>query len=380
MITKTGFYTDERTFWHTGGVQALILPIGGWVQPPAAAGFAESPDSKRRFLSLLHVSGLAAALDISSAEPADERDLLRVHGRSYLKAFKAASDAGGGDLSGSAPFGRGSYEIACLSTGLAMQAVADVVDGKVANAYALSRPPGHHCLADQSMGFCLLANIPIAIEAAKARFGIDRVAVVDWDVHHGNGTQAIYYERRDVLTISLHQDRCFPAGYSGTEDRGKGAGAGYNYNIPLLAGCGHDAYLYAFDRLVLPALDAFKPELIVVASGFDANLFDPLARMLLHSDSFRTMTARLKSAAAQYCGGRLVAVHEGGYSEAYVPFCGLAVVEELSDTRTEVTDPAIQIALAQQPGERSCAFQRQLIDEMASDFGLASPTLSTARR
>lgn len=370
-MTKTAFYTDERTFWHTGGTQALILPVGGWVQPPSAAGYAESPESKRRFLSLLQVSGLAAQLEMKGAQPAEESDLLRVHPRSYIEAFKAASDAGGGDLGDFAPFGRGSFEIACLSAGLAMQALADVIDGKATNAYSLSRPPGHHCLPDRPMGFCLLANIPIAIEAAKARFGIERIAVVDWDVHHGNGTQAVYYERNDVLTISLHQDRCFPPGYSGAEDRGHGAGQGCNYNIPLLGGGGHDAYLYAFDRIVLPALDAFRPELIVVASGLDANAVDPLARMLLHSDSFRAMTARLKAAAARHCGGRLVAVHEGGYAEAYVPFCGLAVMEELSGIRTEVSDPMMPIALGQQPGERFSAFQRQLIDEMADDFGLA---------
>ena len=169
------------------------------------------------------------------------------------------------------------------------------------------------------MGFCLLANIPIAIESARAKHGIERVAVLDWDVHHGNGTQAIYYDDPNTLTISLHQDRCFPPGYSGTEDRGEGAGVGANINVPLPAGSGHEAYLYAFERIVSPALDAFKPELIVVASGLDANGLDPLARMLLHSNSFREMTRLVMNAANDHCEGRLVIVHEGGYSEAYVP-------------------------------------------------------------
>ena len=143
--------------------------------------------------------------------------------------------------------------------------------------------------------------------------------MLDWDVHHGNGTQAIYYDDPNTLTISLHQDRCFPPGYSGTEDRGEGAGVGANINVPLPAGSGHEAYLYAFERIVSPALDAFKPELIVVASGLDANGLDPLARMLLHSNSFREMTRLVMNAANDHCEGRLVIVHEGGYSEAYVP-------------------------------------------------------------
>lgn len=256
--------------------------------------------------------------------------MLRIHSRQYLSQFKAVSDAGGGDLSGSAPFGPGSYEIAALSADLALGALDAVLAGHARNAFSLSRPPGHHCLRDTSMGFCLLANIPIAIEAARIRHGLGKVAVLDWDVHHGNGTQSIYYDDPATLTISVHQDRCFPPGCSGADDRGAGAGTGANINIPLPPGCGHEAYLHAIESIVLPAFDAFRPELIVVASGLDASGVDPLARMLLHSDSYRAMTRLALEAAQRHCGGRLVVVHEGGYSEAYVPFCGHAIVETLA--------------------------------------------------
>ena len=178
-----------------------------------------------------------------------------------------------------APIGPGSYEIAKISAGLACEAVEKVFLGELNNAYALSRPPGHHCLPDKPMGFCFLANIPIAIERAKAKLGLNKVAVIDWDVHHGNGTQQIYYQHNDVLTISLHQEHCFPPGYRGAEDVGENQGHGYNINIPLLAGCGDEAYLYAFESIVLPALDKFKPDMIIVACGYDANAFDPLARL-----------------------------------------------------------------------------------------------------
>jgi acetoin utilization deacetylase AcuC-like enzyme len=369
-MKKTGFFTDERTFWHTGGIQSLVLPVGGWVQPPSAAGFAESPDSKRRLLSLLKVSGVAEKLDMRSAEPARREDLLRIHPASYLDAFKQASDTTGGDFSGSAPFGIGSYEIAALSAGLAMGALDGVLSGTFRNAFSLSRPPGHHCLPDTPLGFCLLANIPIAIEAARAKHGVGRVAVVDWDVHHGNGTQAIYYEDPDTLTISLHQDRCFPPGYSGATDRGAGKGEGANINIPLLPGGGHAVYMRAFERIVLPALEAFKPELIVVASGLDASAVDPLARMNLHSDSYRSMTRSIADAAERLCGGRLAIVHEGGYSETYVPFCGQAVVEALSGETSDVVDPLMEMALAWQPEERFDALQFQILEEMAQALGL----------
>jgi len=367
-MTQTAFFTDERTFWHTSGTHALFFPVGGWVQPPSSGGYAESPDSKRRLLSLIQMSGLGGQLDMCSAPIATDDELMRIHPREYLSRFKALSDTTGGDLGDLAPFGKGSYEIAALSAGLAIGAIDRVLGRRSSNAFSLSRPPGHHCLRDKPMGFCLLANIPVAIEAARAKHQVERVAVIDWDVHHGNGTQSIYYEDPHTLTVSLHQDRCFPPGYSGTEECGAGAGLGANINIPLLPGGGHDAYLYAMERIVVPALDRFRPELIVVASGLDASAVDPLARMLLHTESYRAMTRLMLDAADRHCDGRLSIIHEGGYSEAYVPFCGHAIVETLANVRTEVIDPMLDLAIAQQPSERFAQFQRQLIDELAAGF------------
>jgi acetoin utilization deacetylase AcuC-like enzyme len=365
MDHTTAFYHDERCLWHTTGEAVLVMPVGGWLQPPAGGGHAESPETKRRFKALLDVSGLGAEVAQHSAPEATEEDLRRVHGREYLGRFKAASDSGGGEEGLFAPFGPGSYEIAKLSAGLAKRAVSDVLSGTFRNAYSLSRPPGHHCLPDGAMGFCLLANIPIAIEAAKAEHGLGRVAVVDWDVHHGNGTQAIFYDRPDVLTISLHQESCFPPGSGGVDERGEGGGEGYNLNVPLPPGSGHETYLHAMRRVVVPALERFRPELVVIASGLDANAADPLARQMLYGDSYREMTRLVTDAAEVLCQGRLVAVHEGGYAEATVPFCGLAVVETLSGARTAVEDPFEELFAAQQPSRRMMEFQRGLVDEMA---------------
>ncbi|MCA9984742.1 MAG: class II histone deacetylase [Anaerolineales bacterium] len=365
-MAGTAFYQDELCYWHTTGEHVSFMPVGGWLEPLAGNGHPESPASKRRLKSLLDVSGLTRQLTVHSAEPASRDDLLRVHTVDYLDRLKAMSDAGGGQAGYDAPFGAGSYEIACLSAGLAKQAVADVWTGRYQNAYSLSRPPGHHCLPDKGFGFCLLANIPVAIEAARAEHGLQRVAVVDWDVHHGNGTEAIFYDRSDVLTISLHQDKLFPQNSGDFADRGQGDGLGYNLNIPLLPGGGEVSYAYALERLVLPALRAFQPQLIIIANGLDAAGFDPLGRMQLHVDAYRQMTKTMMAVADELCDGKLVVVHEGGYSESYVPFCGLAIVEALTDYRTAVEDPFSVSIIGAQPSERFNALQRELIDEMAA--------------
>ncbi len=268
----TALYHDERCFWHSAGEHVLILPLGPWLQPMAAGGHAESPESKRRLRNLVEVSGLMTHLDQRSAPPARRDDMLRIHPAAYIDRFKALSDAGGGEIGHEARFSPGGYEIAALSAGLAMQAVRDVWERRVPNAYVLSRPPGHHCLPDAGMGFCLLANIPVALEALRAAHGPLRAAVVDWDVHHGNGTEAIYLDRADTLTISLHQEACFPTDTGQASQRGHGAGLGTNLNVPLLPGGGHQAYLDAMDLLVLPALRAFRPEIIVIAYGTTARI------------------------------------------------------------------------------------------------------------
>ncbi|MGH1453474.1 MAG: class II histone deacetylase [Paracoccaceae bacterium] len=362
----TGFYWDERCFWHAGGNYALTMPLGGLVQPLAAGGLPESPETKRRLKNLMDVTGLARELAVSSAPEAGFDVLNRIHPAEFLQEFKAVSDAGGGELGLRTPFGQGGYEIAALSAGLAVAALDDVMRGVVSNAYALTRPPGHHCLPDWPNGFCLLANIPVAIEAARAAGLLGRVAVVDWDVHHGNGTEAIYYDRDDTLTISLHQAHNYPLDTGDVDDRGKGAGLGYNMNVPLPPGAGHRAYIEAMERIVIPALDRFRPDVIIVACGYDASAFDPLARMLATAETFAGMTALVKDAAARLCSGRLLLVHEGGYSEAHVPFCGHAAIATLAGSQTDAPDPMADTLRKRQPDARFDAFVSELIGEMAA--------------
>lgn len=364
----TAFLTDERCFWHGGGNYSLTLPVGGFVQP--GGGLPENPETKRRLKNLLDVSGLLHELDVRSAPQASREDLLRVHPAAYLDAFRAASEAGGGELGLRTPFGKGGYEIAALSAGLALAAVDTVLTGAATNAYALSRPPGHHCLPDWPNGFCLLANIAIAIRAAQAKGLARRIAVVDWDVHHGNGTETIFLSDPSVLTLSVHQERNYPLDTGAATVRGEGKGHGFNLNIPLPPGAGHESYLEVMDRIVLPALARFRPEAIVVACGYDAAALDPLGRMLASAETFRLMTRKMMQAAEDLCGGKLILVHEGGYSETYVPFCGHAVIEEMSGTAIRVPDPLAETVAARQPGPAWQAHLTAHIAELAGFFGL----------
>ena len=332
----TGLVWDERYMWHDTGSAGGPLRAGGWIEPDV---HVENPATKRRLKNLLDASGLTARLAPIAPRPATAEELCRVHDPAYVDRIRELSAASGGDAGLLTPFGPGSYEIACLAAGGVIAAVDAVIDGVVDNAYALVRPPGHHALRDMGMGFCIFGNVAIAVKHAHAARGVRRTAIVDWDVHHGNGTQSAFLDDPDVLAISLHEGCYFPPGSGRVEENGEGAGAGATINVPLPAGSGAGAYMAAMERVVVPAIDRFEPELIVVACGFDASFMDPLGHQLLDSSFYRAATRLLMDAAARHAGGRLVLAHEGGYSSAYVPFLGLATIEELSGERTGVEDP-----------------------------------------
>ena len=339
----TGFVFHERYLWHDTGRHAgpFGADASGWNEPDLR--HTENAETKRRIRSLLEVTGLLDQLTRIAPRPATEEEVLRIHDPAYVERIRAESARWGGDGGdGATPFGRGSYDVALLSAGGVIAAVDAVVEGRVANAFALVRPPGHHALADMGMGFCLFGNVAIAARHAQVVRGLERIAIVDWDVHHGNGTQAAFYEDPSVLTISLHQDSCFPPGSGPVEETGAGAGEGANLNVPLPPGSGTGAYAHAFAEVVVPALDAFRPQLLIVASGLDANAMDPLGRMMLTAAAYGDLTRTLLDVAARHCDGRLVVAHEGGYSPELVPFCALAVVEALSGIETDAKGTILQ--------------------------------------
>jgi acetoin utilization deacetylase AcuC-like enzyme len=321
--------------WHTTGPSSGIFSVHGQMQPGT---HVENAETKRRLKNLLDGYGVTAALTAIASEAVDDAVLERFHTSDYIDRIRVLSRQNGGQAGDSAPFGPGSFDLACRAVGAAVAGAHAVMAGQVDNAYVLTRPPGHHAERDQGRGFCLFGNIALAILDLLAQRKVERVAVVDWDVHHGNGTEQAFYDRADVLTISLHQDRLYPADTGGLTDNGADAGLGFNINVPLPPGSGQGAYAAALDRVVVPALQAFRPDLIVIACGFDSSYFDPMGHMLLLSPHYAAFTTQLLELANELCNGRLLCCHEGGYSESYVPFCGVATIDVLRGVDSGVRD------------------------------------------
>ena len=362
---KTAFIWDESYFWHNAGDGALFEPAGGYIQEN---GSVESPESKRRVRNLLERSGLINHLVQVKPVAATEEQLQYFHTKRHIEAVKEMSKVGGLDCGDSAIVGRGSYEIAKLSAGGAIQAVKAVVESDIIDtAYVLTRPPGHHAEADRGMGFCIFNNIVIAARYAQKELGIKRILILDWDAHHGNGTEDAFYEDEDVLFISIHQDGLEPIGRGNKEDIGRGKGKGFTVNIPLHAGSGDAVYKYAFEKIIIPAAENFKPELVLISAGQDGSIFDPLARMMLSVEGYRYMAKAMKQIADKHAKARMVCLHEGGYCPTYVPFCTHAIVEELCGVATDVGDPFIY-AMAGTTYNELLPHQKERVDELCKFF------------
>jgi acetoin utilization deacetylase AcuC-like enzyme len=272
----------------------------------------------------------AARLRPLAARPASDEELLRVHDAAHLATVAEAARRAPARLDPDTYASAESEAVARLAAGAAVELACAVARGKADAGFAALRPPGHHAEATRAMGFCLFNNVAVAARALQASRGAERIAILDWDVHHGNGTQHSFEEDPDVLYVSTHQ---FPY-YPGTGDfgeRGRGAGEGATLNVPMPPGCGDAEYVGVFQRLVAPALRAFRPEIVLVSCGFDAHASDPLAAMELSGAGFADLTRVVRALAEELCGGRLVFLLEGGYAEQGLYEGTAAVLDSLAE-------------------------------------------------
>ena len=273
------------------------------------------PERRERLTAIrqgLARAGLAPELERVEAPPVGRERLEAVHPPAYIDAIEALCSAGGGSLDPDTRVVAASYEAALCAAGAVVAAIDGIAAGRWQRAFCSVRPPGHHALAAEAMGFCVFNNVAVGAQAALDRGLAERVAILDWDVHHGNGTQAIFYSRADVLYASWHQFPFYP-GTGAADETGAGPGEGLTVNCPLASGSGDAEVLAAWRERVLPALAGFAPDLVLVSAGFDADARDPLGGLRMSARGYAELTREVVRFAEARAQGRVVSVLEGGY-------------------------------------------------------------------
>ncbi len=277
-------------------------------------GHPERPQRLEGLLQHLLPTPLWGKMSHLRPLPAHVEMVNLVHSERYTTMIKVRCQSGETVLDdGETRICRDSYDAALLAVGGVQTAIDEVLGGKLRRAFCAVRPPGHHAETSEAMGFCLFNNIAIAARYAQSQYGIERVAIVDWDVHHGNGTQKAFYEDDSVFFVSLHQYPFYP-GTGAANERGAGRGEGFTLNCPMGAGSVEKDYLDAFELQIIPALNRFQPQLVLISAGFDAHADDPLAGINLREESYRRMTEYMVGLSEKFCDGRIVSVLEGGYN------------------------------------------------------------------
>ncbi len=288
-------------------------------------------------ISLLDQSELTKQLVPVKPRAASIEELSAVHDKRYISYVLDVAQRGGGWLDPDTVMSADSYEAAVYAAGGAITATEAVISGEVASAFALVRPPGHHASSRQAKGFCLFNNLAIATRYALAKHNLERIAVIDFDVHHGNGTQEVFYDSPEVLYVSTHEYPFYP-GTGGVDETGSGAARGTKVNIPLPAGCGDDEYLLVFEQIIAPVVRRFKPQLIMVSAGYDSHWADGLALMQVTVTGFAQMVKTIRGLAEELCRGRIVNCLEGGYHLQALAYSVKATFDLLLG-RSEIDDP-----------------------------------------
>ena len=298
------------------------------------------PERPERAQVMIEMAERLARSDLIALSPREPTldEITLCHDPEYVAAIARSASVPRLEFDADTRTSPESYATAMLAAGGVLTATEAVIDGAADNAFAIVRPPGHHAMAARAMGFCFFNNVALAARFLIERRGLERVLIIDWDVHHGNGTQDIFYDSSQVLYFSTHQFPFYP-GTGAVDEIGTGAGAGYTVNAPMRIGLGDAEYLRIFDDLLTPVVEQFRPQFILVSAGFDSHNRDPLGGMRLTEAGFTAMTRRVKRMAAQFCGGRIVAALEGGYDLLALAESGRAVIDEFGREADEPLQP-----------------------------------------
>jgi acetoin utilization deacetylase AcuC-like enzyme len=288
----------------------------------------ERPERLATVLRHLDRTGISRRNPMRAVRPATDEELLRVHSPGHLAAVNSFAATGGGQIEVDTWVSTGSPLAARLAAGAVVDAVGSVVEGPDRRAFCAVRPPGHHARPDEPMGFCLFGSVAVAAADAVARLGLSRVLIVDWDVHHGNGTQEMFYDDPNVAFLSLHRSPFYP-GSGAANETGTGRGLGLTRNVPLAFGVSRSDYLGAFRSALGAMADKVRPELVILSAGFDAHAEDPVGNLGLEVEDFETMTTEILQVAETHAQGRLVSVLEGGYNVSILAGCVAAHLKAL---------------------------------------------------
>jgi acetoin utilization deacetylase AcuC-like enzyme len=321
-------------------MSVVLIHTERFAEHQTPPGHPERPE-RAEVMDVVAARWRERGIDVVAPPEATREQLARVHDDAYLNVIEKTAGRAV-KLDPDTYTSPESYEIALLAAGAAVDAVDRVMKGPHRAAMALVRPPGHHAERDRAMGFCLYNNVAVAAAHARAN-GVARIAVVDYDVHHGNGTQHIFESDPSVLYVSTHQYPYYP-GTGAAREVGSEAGRGFTVNLPLEVGAVDDDYRLVFDEVVLPVLRQFAPELLIVSAGFDAHERDPLGGMRVTTPAFGAMTMALRAVAEEYCHGRIVCVTEGGYDLHALAASIDAVVQTLSDAASDPRWPSSTLA------------------------------------
>ena len=302
----------------------------------------ENAERLRAVWDYLRDSGLAERLPQIAPRAADDEDLLAVHTQRHLDTISRLAERGGGMIDSDTVVSPASDEVARLAAGGALAALDAIASGwpdRPAAAFVLARPPGHHAMAEKAMGFCLYNSVAVTARYAQRRHGLNRVLILDWDVHHGNGTQSIFYDDPSVLFISLHQYPLWPPGWGLPDQLGTGAGTGYSVNIPLPPGEGDAGYEAACERVVLPIAGSYAPDMVLVSAGQDGHVADPISSMNLTAAGFAALARVARSIAAAPAARGPLLLLEGGYNPDTLPYLVGSILNALGDLGLSVVDP-----------------------------------------
>ena len=302
----------------------------------------EGPDRIINMLSILKRGPVSSLLNWRWGHHASEEELLLFHAKDYIEEILEVEKKGGRRLTPTTLVASGSFSACCAAVGTTLDAMSFTLEGEGHIAYSLVRPCGHHASRTHADGYCIFNNVAIAAEFAL-QAGVERIAIIDWDVHHGNGTQEGFYSQKEVLTISLHMDHgAWGPNHTQTGEAGelgRGTGTGFNLNVPLPMGTGDKGYVSAMEELVFPAIESYKPEVLIIACGQDASQFDPDGRQLVTMAGFRRMGEQVRELANEYTRGNLLLVQEGGYAISYAAFCLHATLEGVLGSKGKLPDP-----------------------------------------